>query len=70
MELPIETMRASFSSTHGGGCPTNAVDAVSQDGAPLGTITMAHTRAEGFVSCLTSLAQLGTNLQEVYKWSN
>jgi hypothetical protein len=40
------------------------VDVVSQDDAPLGIITMARVRDEGFVGCLTSLTQLGTILEK------
>jgi hypothetical protein len=31
---------------------------------PLDTVTMTRTRAEVFVGCLTSLTQLGTNLEQ------
>jgi hypothetical protein len=47
IELPAEMPWASFLLVHGGGHTTNIVDAVSQDDAPLGTITTARTRAEG-----------------------
>jgi hypothetical protein len=48
IELLTETSLASFPLVHGGVRTTNSVDAVSQDDAPLDTITMALARAEGF----------------------
>jgi hypothetical protein len=47
IELPAKTLRASFPPVHSGGRTTNAVDAVSQDDALLGTITTDLARAEG-----------------------
>jgi hypothetical protein len=38
--------------------------------APLGTITMVHARVEGFVGCLTTITQLGTNLEQAPMRSN
>jgi hypothetical protein len=70
IELPAKMPWASFPLVHGGGHTTITVDVVSQDNAPLGTITMAHTRDEGFVGCLTSLTQLGTNLEQALVRSN
>jgi hypothetical protein len=70
IELPAEMPRASLLQVYGGGRTTTAADAVSQDDAPLGTITTAHIRAEGFVGCLTSLTQLGTNLEQTLMRSN
>jgi hypothetical protein len=38
---------------------------VTQDSRPTWyNITMAHTRVEGFVGCLTSLTQLETNQEQ------
>jgi hypothetical protein len=48
IELLAETPWALFPPVHGGGRTTNEVDAVLQDDAPLGTITMDRVRAKGF----------------------
>jgi hypothetical protein len=42
IELSGEMSWASFPPAHSGGRTTNVVDAVSQDDAPLGTITTAY----------------------------
>jgi hypothetical protein len=64
IEHLFKTPQASFPPVHSCDRTTIVVDAVSQDDAPLDTITMDHARAEGFVGCLTSLTQLGTNLEQ------
>jgi hypothetical protein len=70
IELPAKMSWDSFPLVHGGGCTTNAVDMVLQDDAPLDTVTIAHARAEEFMVCLTSLTQLGTNLEQALMRSN
>jgi hypothetical protein len=70
IELLAKMPWASFPSVHGGSRTTIAVDVVLQDDAPLSTITTVHTIAEGFVGFLTSLTQLGTNLEQALMRSN
>jgi hypothetical protein len=49
IELPAETLRASFLLVHGGGYDTNSVVTVSQDFRTTRyNITMARARAKGF----------------------
>jgi hypothetical protein len=48
IELPAEMSWATFPLLHGGGRTTNSIDVVSQDDAPLGTITMARARAKDY----------------------
>ena len=55
----------SFPVVHGGGHTTNAVAVVSQGPRPTRyNIIMTRARAEGLLDCLTSLTQLGTNLEQ------
>jgi hypothetical protein len=66
IELPGETLQASFSPVHGGGHNTNTVGVVSQDLPHSAQVIMIRVRAEGFVGCLTSLNQLWTNLEQAH----
>lgn len=58
IELPAETLHASFPVVHGGGHTTNAVDVVSQDVAPLGTILQRLAQEPMVVVGFSYLTQL------------
>jgi hypothetical protein len=54
-----------FPLVHGGGHTTNLVGVVSQDSRLIRyNIIMAPQDSRGFVGCLTSLTQIGTNLEQ------
>jgi hypothetical protein len=60
----LSPLSSFLSNRHGTHSLQYTVHAVLQDNAPLGTITTAHARTEAFVGLLTSLTQLGLNLEQ------
>jgi hypothetical protein len=65
IEFWAKLLRDLFPAVHSGGHTTNAVGVVSQGPRPTRyNIIMTHARAEGLLDCLTSLTQLGTNLEQ------
>jgi hypothetical protein len=70
IELPAETLRASFPSVHGGSHDKTRLPRSRKTLAPLGTITTAHARADelcGF-SKLTQLTRI--HLEQALMRSN
>jgi hypothetical protein len=70
IELPAETLRASFPLVHGGGRDTNSVVTVSKTLVSFGKITTLTQELRGFVG-FSKLTQLTRNhLEQAYKRSN